>query len=111
MPKSSRSVRSTVGVERIEHETTTGSVFEALGNSPAKALNLRIRADLMIRITRLIEQRGLTQAQSARVFGVTQPRISDLVSGRIGRFSVDMLITMLGRAGVDVRIIVEPKAA
>ncbi len=111
MRKSSRSAHTTVGVEGIKHETTTGSVFDALDNSPTKALNLRIRADLMIRITRLIEQRGLSRARSAKLFGVTQPRISDLIRGKIGRFSVDALMAMLWRAGFDVQLTVEPKAA
>jgi len=70
-----------------------------------------MRADLMIRISRLIRGRRLTQAQSAKLFGVTQPRISDLVRGEIGKFSVDMLISMLGRAGITVQIMVDPKAA
>ena len=59
----------------------------------------------MIRLSKLIEARGLTQAQAAALFGVTQPRISDLVRGKIDRFSVDTLIAMLGHAGVRVQII------
>jgi predicted XRE-type DNA-binding protein len=47
----------------------------------------------------------LTQAQAADLFGVTQPRISDLVRGKIDRFSIDTLIAMLGHAGVRVRIV------
>ena len=49
--------------------------------------------------------RGLTQAQAAALLGVTQPRVSDLVRGKIDRFSVDILVAMLGHAGVDVRIV------
>lgn len=112
MRKSSRSGRSTaVDAESVKHETTTGSVFEALRDSPAEAKNLRVRADLMIRIAHLIKQRRLTQAQSAKLFGVTQPRISDLVRGKISRFSVDMLMAMLWRAGLHVQVTVNPKAA
>ena len=59
----------------------------------------------MIRLSKLINARGLTQAEAADLFGVTQPRISDLVRGKIGRFSVDTLIAMLGHAGVQVRIV------
>ena len=62
----------------------------------------------MIRLTRLIEARRLTQAQAARLLGVTQPRISDLVRGKIDRFSVDSLIEMLGRAGARITILVSP---
>jgi len=59
----------------------------------------------MIRLSKLIETRGLTQAQAADLFGVTQPRISDLVRGKIDRFSIDTLIAMLGHAGVRVQIV------
>ena len=59
----------------------------------------------MIRLSELIEARGLTQTQAAALFGVTQPRISDLVRGKIDRFSIDTLIAMLGHAGVRVQIV------
>ena len=56
----------------------------------------------MIELSKLIESRGLTQAQAARLFGVTQPRISDLKRGKIDLFSIDSLVEMLGHAGVRV---------
>ena len=59
----------------------------------------------MIRLSKLIDARGLTQAQAAALFRVTQPRISDLVRGKIDRFSIDTLIAMLGHAGVRVQIV------
>jgi predicted XRE-type DNA-binding protein len=59
----------------------------------------------MIRLSKLIEGRRLTQAQAAALFRVTQPRISDLVRGKIDRFSIDTLIAMLGHAGVRVQIV------
>jgi predicted XRE-type DNA-binding protein len=64
-----------------------------------------MRADLMIRLTKLIEARDLTQAQAAKLLGVTQPRISDLMRGKIDRFSIDTLIAMLGHAGVRVQFV------
>ncbi len=85
---------------------SSGNVFRDLGFSVEEARNLKIRSDLMIRLSRVIETRGLTQAQAAEVFGVTQPRISDLVRGKIDRFSIDTLIAMLGHAGVKVQIVV-----
>ncbi len=85
---------------------STGNVFRDLGFGTEEAANLRARADLMIRLSKLIDSRGMTQAQAAAVFGVTQPRISDLVRGKIDRFSIDTLIAMLGHAGVKVQIIV-----
>ncbi|MEK7994483.1 MAG: helix-turn-helix transcriptional regulator [Planctomycetota bacterium] len=85
---------------------STGNVFRDLGFGTEEAANLQARADLMIRLSKLIDSRGLTQAQAAALFGVTQPRISDLVRGKIDRFSIDTLIAMLGHAGVKVQIIV-----
>ncbi len=85
---------------------SSGNVFRDLGFAREEAENLKIRADLMIRLAKLIEARGLTQAQAAAVFGVTQPRISDLVRGKIARFSIDTLVAMLGQAGVRVQIVV-----
>ena len=85
---------------------SSGNVFRDLGFPGDEAQNLKIRTDLMIRLSKLIEARGLTQAQAARLFGVTQPRVSDLVRGKIDRFSIDTLIAMLGHAGVRVQIVV-----
>ncbi len=59
----------------------------------------------MIQIGKIIESRDLTQSEAAKLFGVTQPRISDLARGRIERFSVDGLVGMLGRAGIKVQFV------
>jgi predicted XRE-type DNA-binding protein len=80
------------------------NVFRDLGFTAAEAENLRHRADLMIALTDLIERRRWTQAFAARAIGVTQPRISDLKRGKLARFSLDMLVQMLNRAGAEVRI-------
>ena len=85
---------------------SSGNVFRDLGFSAEEAANLKIRSDLMIRLSKLIEARGLAQRQAAERFGVTQPRISDLVRGQIDRFSIDTLIAMLGHAGVRVQVVV-----
>jgi predicted XRE-type DNA-binding protein len=87
-------------------QPSSGNVFSDLGFAPEEAQNLKIRADLMIELSKLIEARGLTQAAAARVLGVTQPRVSDLVRGKIDRFSVDTLIEMLGHAGASVSFVV-----
>ena len=78
------------------------NVFDDLGFPQEEAEHLRIRSDLMIELTRFIKSRGLTQAQAAKLLGVTQPRISDLTRGKIDRFSIDSLVAMLGRASVRV---------
>ena len=86
---------------------SSGNVFRDLGFADDEAENLRVRADLMISLSKLIEDRGLTQAQAAKLLGVTQPRVSDLIRGKIQLFSVDSLIEMLGHAGVQVSVVVK----
>jgi predicted XRE-type DNA-binding protein len=80
------------------------NAFGAVGFAPIEAEHLRIRADLMIAVERLIAERQLTQAAAAKLLHVTQPRISDLMRGKIERFSIDTLVEMLGRAGADVSV-------
>ncbi len=81
----------------------SSNVFEDLGFAPEEALNLKIRADLMLNIRRFIQSQGWTQKQAALFFGETQPRISDLMNGDIERFSIDKLVIMLAKAGMDVK--------
>jgi len=88
-----------------------GNVFEDVGFPPDEARSLQLRTDLMIEIERVMKRRKLTQAKAAKVFGVTQPRISDLIRGKIELFSVDMLMTMLFRAGIEVGLTLQPRAA
>ena len=80
------------------------NVFQDLGFDPEESENLRVRADLMIELSRLIEGKGWTQEEAAEIMGISQPRISDLVRGKIDRFSIDSLISMLGSAGIKVRV-------
>lgn len=87
------------------------NVFEDVGFASGEAANLKIRADLMLDLRRFIHARRWTQAEAAAFFGETQPRISNLMKGEIGRFSVDKLINMLACAGILVRVKTEPKAA
>ena len=81
-----------------------GNIFEDIGFPPDEARNLKIRAILMMTAEEFIEERGLTQAQAAELMGVSQPRISDLVRGRINQFTIDSLINMLTNAGVPVEV-------
>ena len=83
---------------------SSGNVFRDLGFDANEAENLRLRSELMIRVEKLIDSEGLTQKEAAKLLGVTQPRISDVVRGRIDRFSIDSLVRMLGRAGLEVRL-------
>jgi predicted XRE-type DNA-binding protein len=95
------------------NRVTRGSdnVFTDLGFERAEAANLKIRADLLLDLRQYIEAHGWTQAQAAAFFGETQPRISNLLKGEISRFSIDKLINMLARAGIQVRVATEPQAA
>src|SRR5437870_5782678 len=89
---------------RTRVQRSTGSVFRDFGFGPEEAASLKIRADLMIEIERLLKRRRLTQTAAAKLLGVTQPRVSDLVRGKIELFSIDTLVDMLTRAGVSVRV-------
>jgi len=84
-------------------------VFRELGFDVEESGILRIKSDLMIELSGLIERRAWTQAQAAEVMEVTQPRISNLVCGKIDLFSIDTLITMLDRAGVRVEVTTSPR--
>ncbi len=80
------------------------SVWDAIENTPLEAANLKVRSALMIDIQEYIREQNLTQTEAALRFGVTQPRVSDLMRGKIELFSVDTLINMLAAAGQDVEI-------
>src|SRR2546422_433536 len=90
----------------VRTRRSSANVFRDLGFDAEEAENLKIRADLMIQLTKRIEARGLTQATAAKLLGVTQPRISDLMRGKIDRFSIDSLVQMLGHAGARVSFVV-----
>ena len=80
------------------------NVFVDCGFPPAEAENLRIRAKMMMALTRYIEERKITQSRAAKVMGVSQPRISDLVRGKIGLFTIDTLVNMVTAAGLRVDV-------
>ena len=88
-----------------------GNVFEDAGLSRAESESMLVRADLMIQIEKAMNRKHLTQAQAAVLFGVTQPRMSDLVRGKIERFTADALLAMLARAGMTVSFSVRSKGA
>lgn len=95
----------------VKVERGSGNVFADLGFPAEEAANLQLRSELMIQLLKRIDALHLTQRQAAQLLGVSQPRISDLVRGRIDRFSVDMLVKLLGKAGVEVRLTVKTRAA
>jgi predicted XRE-type DNA-binding protein len=80
------------------------NVFIDCGFPPAEAENLRIRAKMMTPLTGYIQVRKLTQSRAAKIMGVSQPRISDLVRGKIGLFTIDTLVNMVTSAGLKVDV-------
>ncbi len=94
---------------RVRTTSSRGNVFRDLGFPEPEAENLRIRSELMMHVTKTIRRRGWTQSEAAKCMRVTQPRISDLVRGRIDRFSVDALIELCSRCGLSVRCTVRAK--
>jgi predicted XRE-type DNA-binding protein len=83
------------------------NVWDALAETPEEAANLTLRSDLMMKIEAIVRKNGWTQAEAARRCGVTQPRINDLLRGRISRFSLDALVNIAAALGRKVRIRLE----
>lgn len=83
---------------------TFKSVWDAIEDSEEEALNMKIRAKLMSAVVEELKRQDLSQAENAKLLGVTQPRISDLLRGRIDLFSLDTLVNMLADLGIQVRI-------
>jgi len=85
-------------------KTKLESVWDAIETTPALAENMKLRSSLMLALRDHIAREGLTQAQAAKIFGVTQPRISDLTRGRIDLFAIDTLVNMLATAGLRIEL-------
>lgn len=83
------------------------SVWDAIADTPEAAANLRIRSELMRKIAAIVEEGGWTQVEAAQRCGVTQPRISDLLRGRISRFSLDALVNIAAALGRRVHVEIE----
>jgi predicted XRE-type DNA-binding protein len=87
------------------------SVWDAIEDTPEEALNVRLRSDLMIQITRRVKEWDVTQKEAAKRLGITQPRLNDLLNGRINKFSLDALINFTGPAHFHVELTLEDKEA
>ena len=86
---------------------SSGNVFKDIGFDNALAESLLIRSSLMIEIEMVVKSKGWTQAEAARVLGVTQPRISEIMSDRIDLFGIDTLVNYLSILGKKVTIVVK----
>jgi len=94
-------------MKKIERQKFS-NVWDALEDTPEQAANLRARSGLMIQIRTIIEKRKWTQTEAAKHCGVTQPRINDLIHGRIDCFSLDALVNIASALGKRVELILEP---
>jgi len=95
----------------VEVAKSSGNVFEDLGFDASESENLKLRAQLMRELDTLIHDKRLTQSDAAELLGIQQSRVSDLVRGKIDRFSIDMLVKLLARTGRRVEIKVKRRAA
>jgi predicted XRE-type DNA-binding protein len=84
--------------------TKFASVWDAIEDTPALAENMKLRSSLMLALKEYIVKEGLTQSEAAKKFGVTQPRISDLLRGKIDLFAIDTLVNMLATAGISIEL-------
>jgi predicted XRE-type DNA-binding protein len=94
---------------RTDIEAGTGSVFADLGYPDAK--ERRLKVELAMQVNRVLEERGLVQDRAARLLGIRQPHVSDLVRYRLNRFSVERLMDFLTRLGKDVEIRIAARPA
>jgi predicted XRE-type DNA-binding protein len=86
------------------------SVWDAIEDTPEEAENLKVRSALMIALKAHLTRSELSQAQIAKLFGVTQPRVSDLLRGKIDLFGLDALVNMAAAAGLRVKISIQKAA-
>jgi predicted XRE-type DNA-binding protein len=90
----------------MQHETFA-SAWDAISDTPEEAANLQARAQLMRQVASLVKSREWKQTEAARHCGVTQPRLNDLLRGRISRFSLDALVNIATSLGQRVKIEIE----
>ncbi len=85
-------------------EKGRGNVFADLGFGEEEGQNLALRSVLMLQVEKIVTERGLTQQRAASLLGITQPRLNQLLKGKIGEFSLDALVNMLAHAGMRVEM-------
>src|SRR5438477_6609096 len=96
--------------EKLNRVRGSKNIFLDLGFSKVEAENLRLRSELMRRIDAYYRQSGMTQAAAAKTLGLTQPRLNALLKGRLSQFSLDALVNIASRAGLNVRLVVKKAA-
>ena len=86
---------------------TFANVWDAIADSPEEAANLQLRYELMEKVAGIVKENGWTQSEAARRCGITQPRMNDLLRGRISRFSLDALVKVAAALGRKVTVRLE----
>ena len=80
------------------------SVWDAIEDTPEEAENMKLRSARMVALKNHLDRAGLSQSQAAKLFGVTQPRVSDLMRGKINLFGLDALVNMAAAAGLHIEM-------
>ncbi len=80
------------------------SIWDAIESTPGEAENMKLRSELMIALKSHIEAKGWTQTEAAKRMGVTQPRVSDLMRGKVQVFALDALVNAASAAGLSVKL-------
>ena len=94
----------------MKNEQKFASVWDAIEDTPAEAENMKLRSTLMMNLKNFIVSAGLSQAEAAKLFNITQPRVSDLMRGKINLFGIDALVNMAAAAGMSVEVLVKKAA-
>jgi len=88
----------------MKNEQKFASVWDAIEDTPAEAENMKLRSTLMMNLKNFIVSAGLSQADAAKLFNITQPRVSDLMRGKINLFGIDALVNMAAAAGMTIEV-------
>jgi predicted XRE-type DNA-binding protein len=95
---------------KLKYVRGSDNIFVDLGFDEAEAENLKLRSEFMMRIEEFYRKSGMTQAEAAKTLGLTQPRLNALLKGKIGQFSLDAMVNIASRAGMNVRLVVKKAA-
>jgi predicted XRE-type DNA-binding protein len=95
----------------MKNEQKFESVWDAIEDTPAEAENMKLRSTLMMNLNNFIVSNKLSQAEAAKLFNITQPRVSDLMRGKINLFAIDTLVNMAAAAGMSVEVSLRKAAA
>jgi len=105
MPRNSTiTKRKVTKPDRRRTTKANGNVFVDLGFAPLESASLQLRARLMAELIRIVRSRKLTQTAAARLLGVSQPRVSDLMRAKVDKFSSDALVEMLALVGIELEV-------